>query len=161
MAAVCCPPPWCFNGLAAGATGWLNVGAGLVDTGLCLLTEKTEGAPTRVNTHVNKTKCLLPLLLQIFRLDTEAGTRSTASGTLYNEDLQYSRTLDEGWDLGTVRRVAQQTLDALPSAIAWLDDGSEHPHRVALRCGIRGWLLQAAFACTSALLPCDGCSQVA
>eukprot|EP00887_Chlorella_sp_A99_P001465 scaffold8.g1465.t1 len=96
---------------------------------------------------------------KIFRLDTEGGTRSTASvlslhlrappsyphipsvpsipyrpipGMVYHEDLQYSRTLDEGWDLAVARAAAGAVLDALPGTTAWLDDGSEHPHRIAL-----------------------------
>ncbi|GAB4820554.1 hypothetical protein N2152v2_007600 [Parachlorella kessleri] len=69
---------------------------------------------------------------KIFRLDAEGGTRGTATGTSWREDLQWARSLDAGWDLGAVRRVAQQVLGRAQHSASWLDDGSEHPHRVAL-----------------------------
>ena len=49
--------------------------------------------------------CQLPL--QIFLLDMEGGSRAQASGQKWHEDLQWSRRLDEGWDLGAVKQVSQ------------------------------------------------------
>jgi hypothetical protein len=39
---------------------------------------------------------------KIWRLDTQGGTRGTASGAAWQEDQQWARALDEGWDLGKV-----------------------------------------------------------
>ena len=40
---------------------------------------------------------------KIWRLDTEGGTRGTATGLAWREDHQWARTLDEGWSLEGVR----------------------------------------------------------
>lgn len=70
---------------------------------------------------------------KIFLLDREKGHRGTSSGSQWHEDVQWARSLDAGWDLEKVRRAASEVLEELTSnGIAWLDDGSEHPHRVAL-----------------------------
>jgi sucrose-6F-phosphate phosphohydrolase len=69
---------------------------------------------------------------KVFLLDRRGGTRGTAPGDGWVEDAQWARILDDKWDLRAVRAVAQAVVDADPSAAHWLDDGSEHPHRVAL-----------------------------
>lgn len=70
---------------------------------------------------------------KIFLLDREKGHRGTSSGSQWTEDVQWARSLDAGWDLEKVRRAASEVLSELSSeAISWLDDGSEHPHRIAL-----------------------------
>lgn len=70
---------------------------------------------------------------KIFLLDREKGHRGTSSGLQWTEDVQWASSLDAGWDLEKVRRAASEVLSELSSdAISWLDDGSEHPHRIAL-----------------------------
>lgn len=70
---------------------------------------------------------------KIFLLDREKGHRGTASGSAWQEDVQWARSLDAGWDLEKARGAANEVISELSSdQIAWLDDGSEHPHRVAL-----------------------------
>lgn len=69
---------------------------------------------------------------KIWRLDVQGGTRGTATGTVWQEDHQWARTLDEGWDLGAIRQITQSVVDKRPDAAAWLDNGSEHPHRVCI-----------------------------
>ncbi|KAL4457961.1 hypothetical protein ABPG75_012826 [Micractinium tetrahymenae] len=69
---------------------------------------------------------------KIWRLDCEGGTRGTASGTAWQEDHQWARTLDEGWNLGQIRECVQQVLDRRSDAAFWLDNGTEHPHRVCI-----------------------------
>lgn len=76
--------------------------------------------------------------VQIFRLDCEGGTRGTASGTLWREDLQWARSLDAGWNLNHVKAVARGVMERLgrgrdSSPAHWLDEGTEHPHRRAER----------------------------
>jgi sucrose-6F-phosphate phosphohydrolase len=70
---------------------------------------------------------------KIFLLDREKGHRGTSSGLQWTEDVQWASSLDAGWDLEKVRRAASEVLVELSGdAISWLDDGSEHPHRIAL-----------------------------
>ena len=70
---------------------------------------------------------------KIFLLDREGGTRGTASGLAWVEDLQWARVLDGGWDLDVVKAAAIEAMASIPEGTAhWLDDGSEHPHRIAL-----------------------------
>lgn len=79
---------------------------------------------------------------KVFLLDTEGGSRATASGMVWQEDAAWAESLDEGWNLGAARSAAQAVIEELKSrsivdangngAAHWLDDGSEHPHRVAL-----------------------------
>ena len=70
---------------------------------------------------------------KIFLLDRERGHRGTASGEGWHEDLDWSRSLDEGWDLGKVHQAASDVIrDLSEEHVKWLDDGSEHPHRIAL-----------------------------
>ncbi len=69
---------------------------------------------------------------KVFLLDREGGTRGTASGGAWREDAGWARALDTGWDLGAARAAAKAAVDAAPGDVHWLDDGSEHPHRVAL-----------------------------
>lgn len=54
------------------------------------------------------------------------------SGSEWREDSLWSSILDEGWDLGAVRSVAQKIMDKENDALNWLDYGNEHPHRIAL-----------------------------
>ena len=71
---------------------------------------------------------------KIFLLNREGGTRGTASGLEWHEDLQWSTVLDENWDLKVAREAGAAAVAAAPEGSAhWLDDGSEHPHRIALR----------------------------
>ena len=48
--------------------------------------------------------------------------------------MTYRSRLDGGWDLGVVKSVARGLVGELghDGAVGWLDDGSEHPHRIAL-----------------------------
>lgn len=70
---------------------------------------------------------------KIFLLDRERGHRGTASGEGWHEDLDWSRSLDEGWQLEKVHHAAAQVIQDLSGdQVKWLDDGSEHPHRIAL-----------------------------
>ena len=81
----------------------------------------------------------------------------------WTEDLAWARRLDRGWDLGKAREAAESAIAAArerfsrgwrdeggdgwggggPSHVPgdqivnWLDDGSEHPHRVAVSCHVR------------------------
>ena len=50
---------------------------------------------------------------QIFLLDHQADGRATASPQSWKEDMQWSRRLDFGWDLGKVKQVSKSPLSAL------------------------------------------------
>eukprot|EP00884_Botryococcus_braunii_P004434 jgi/Botrbrau1/13992/Bobra.150_1s0004.1 len=71
---------------------------------------------------------------KIFLLDNSGSDRSTASGGQWKEDMHWAHRLDKGWNLAEVKRVAGQIVDRLGSenACHWLDQGTEHPHRIAL-----------------------------
>jgi sucrose-6F-phosphate phosphohydrolase len=70
---------------------------------------------------------------KIFLLDREKGHRGTSSGSHWHEDVQWAKSLDHGWDLNKARIAASEVIAELSGEqIAWLDDGTEHPHRVAL-----------------------------
>jgi len=70
---------------------------------------------------------------KIFLLDREGGTRGTASGHSWQEDTQWAGILDGGWNLDIVRAAGAEAITHAPENTAhWLDDGSEHPHRIAL-----------------------------
>lgn len=70
---------------------------------------------------------------KIYLLDRENGHRGTTSGLHWHEDLDWARSLDEGWNLDIVRQVAAELVESLSTERAtWLDDGSEHPHRISL-----------------------------
>ncbi|KAL4852949.1 putative sucrose-phosphatase 2 [Chlorella vulgaris] len=69
---------------------------------------------------------------KVWRLDTEGGTRGTAPGTSWQEDHQWARTLDEGWSLEGIRRCIGAVVDGSHGAASWLDNGTEHPHRVCI-----------------------------
>ncbi|CAD7701685.1 unnamed protein product [Ostreobium quekettii] len=62
-----------------------------------------------------------------------------ASGSVWYEDTAYRGLLDEDWDLDVVRTVAEELVRQFGNegAVEWLDNGTEHPHRVALRVHIR------------------------
>ena len=70
---------------------------------------------------------------KIYLLDREDGHRGSASGLGWHEDMDWAQSLDEGWDLEQVRNVGADVIKELTEERAhWLDDGSEHPHRIAL-----------------------------
>jgi hypothetical protein len=58
----------------------------------------------------------------------------------YEEDLNWTRRLDKNWDLPAVKDVAARLMGALnrgrdhDKRIRWLDEGTEHPHRIAMMC---------------------------
>jgi hydroxymethylpyrimidine pyrophosphatase-like HAD family hydrolase len=75
----------------------------------------------------------------------------------WQEDLAWARRLDHGWDLQRARQATERAIadargrfsrgwgggEGDPSYLPgdqianWLDDGSEHPHRVAVSCHVR------------------------
>lgn len=70
---------------------------------------------------------------KIFLLNREGGTRGTSSGLSWQEDQQWGALLDRDWNLAAVREVGTEAIaGAEEGAAHWLDDGSEHPHRIAL-----------------------------
>ncbi|KAK9824654.1 hypothetical protein WJX72_012101 [[Myrmecia] bisecta] len=71
---------------------------------------------------------------KIFLLDTKNQSRGQASAEHWKEDLQWSRRLDQGWDLNQVKRIAGDVVQRYENdnAAHWLDKGIEHPHRIAL-----------------------------
>jgi len=70
---------------------------------------------------------------KVFLLDREGGTRGTTSGASWHEDEQFAALLDAEWDLNIVREAGSKAISLVPDGAAhWLDDGSEHPHRIAL-----------------------------
>ena len=70
---------------------------------------------------------------KIYLLDRENGHRGSASGLGWHEDLDWARSLDSGWNLAQVRQAAKEIIQHFDeSKVNWLDDGSEHPHRIAL-----------------------------
>jgi len=70
---------------------------------------------------------------KIFLLDREGGTRGTASGLSWQEDTHWAGILSSGWNLEIVRAAGAEAIALAPeNAAHWLDDGSEHPHRIAL-----------------------------
>ncbi|KIZ05253.1 hypothetical protein MNEG_2702 [Monoraphidium neglectum] len=54
----------------------------------------------------------------------------------YEEDLAWTQRLDHGWDLGAARQVAEEHMakynKGQDTRASWLDNGTEHPHRIAL-----------------------------
>jgi len=56
----------------------------------------------------------------------------------WEKDMEYDKSLDEGWDLVAARRAVQSMLDAHKAenpeepGVHWLDDGSEHRHRTSV-----------------------------
>ena len=70
---------------------------------------------------------------KIFLLDREKGHRGTASGDGWHEDMEWARSLDEGWDIKKVQDAASSVIHELSEDhVKWLDTGNEHPHRIAL-----------------------------
>lgn len=70
---------------------------------------------------------------KIFLLDRERGHRGSTSGSSWHEDMDWAHSLDDGWDLQVVRKIANAAIQKYSeSKVNWLDDGSEHPHRIAL-----------------------------
>mmetsp|Transcript_10746 Transcript_10746/g.25503 ORF Transcript_10746/g.25503 Transcript_10746/m.25503 type:complete len:556 (+) Transcript_10746:100-1767(+) len=59
------------------------------------------------------------------------GNREHSTGSVWREDEMWAKRLDEGWDLEKVRVVGRSAVASFGDQIHWLDDGSEHPHRVA------------------------------
>lgn len=70
---------------------------------------------------------------KIFLLDREGGTRGTASGLGWIEDATWAEYLAEPWDLDAIREASNVVIMSCPpNSVHWLDDGREHPHRIAL-----------------------------
>lgn len=70
---------------------------------------------------------------KIFFLDREGGTRGTTTALSWREDRSWSQLLDKDWDLGAVRAAGQSIVQNTPhDTVHWLDQGTEHPHRIAL-----------------------------
>lgn len=102
---------------------------------------------------------------KIFLLDTENGSRGSASGQFWIEDSAWARSLDYQWNLEAVRSVAQSIIDAYASTereaagAHWLDNGSEHPHRIAL--SVRADILDTAMRTFRKMLEaCDVQAQL-
>lgn len=70
--------------------------------------------------------------MQIFLLDSSTGSRGTAGGSSWKEDLHWAARLDEDWDLEKVKEVGEAVVQSNQDAAHWLDRGTEHPHRIAL-----------------------------
>ena len=51
---------------------------------------------------------------------------------MWREDMEWSASLDAGWDLKVVQAAAAAVISAHDGRVSWLDRGTEHPHRVAL-----------------------------
>lgn len=73
---------------------------------------------------------------KVWLLDEESAGRGRANGLKWKEDLNWAARLDEGWDLGAVKRVANKVIARHEGQCHWLDQGTEHPHRIALSCHI-------------------------
>lgn len=59
--------------------------------------------------------------------------RGRSNGDGWVEDMEWTRRLDQGWDLQVVRRHARSLMDHYDiSQLSVLDDGSEHQHRFSL-----------------------------
>jgi hypothetical protein len=62
------------------------------------------------------------------------------AGDDYEEDLNWTRRLEHNWDLAAVKDVAARLMAGLnrgrdhEKRIRWLDEGTEHPHRIAMMC---------------------------
>lgn len=76
------------------------------------------------------------------------GARPQVTEADWQEDLAWARRLDRGWDLSAARDAAEATIRAArdkfsgdggngENVVNWLDDGSEHPHRVAVSSHVR------------------------
>lgn len=50
----------------------------------------------------------------------------------WREDLEWKAQLDKGWDLVPVKAACQAVINAHDGRVQWLDQGTEHPHRVAV-----------------------------
>lgn len=50
----------------------------------------------------------------------------------WREDLEWKAQLDKGWDLVPVKAACQAVINAHDGHVQWLDQGTEHPHRVAV-----------------------------
>jgi len=57
--------------------------------------------------------------------------RHSSKGDKWKEDKMWAHRLDEGWDLIKARAVGDSVVSSFGNQIHWLDNGSEHPHRVA------------------------------
>jgi len=119
------------------ATYWEDRAA-LTGSFLVFNTGRSYGQVMGLLDHMNGTLPIPDAIItavgtKIFLLDREKGHRGTTSGSAWQEDVQWARSLDAGWDLEKARGAANEVISELSSdQIAWLDDGSEHPHRVAL-----------------------------
>lgn len=75
---------------------------------------------------------------KVWHLDETCG-RCSASGLKWIEDANWTLSLDAGWNLDVVRRIARQLVSAFndDSLLCVLDDGSEHRHRMALTADVK------------------------
>ena len=119
------------------ATYWEDRAA-LTGSFLVFNTGRSFGQVMGLLEHMNGTLPIPDAIItavgtKIFLLDREKGHRGTASGSSWHEDMQWARSLDAGWNLEKARAAASEVISELSGdQIAWLDDGTEHPHRVAL-----------------------------
>lgn len=54
----------------------------------------------------------------------------------WREDEAWKAQLDKGWDLVPVKAACQAVIQAHDGRVQWLDQGTEHPHRVAVSCAV-------------------------
>ncbi|GLC57318.1 hypothetical protein PLESTB_001211200 [Pleodorina starrii] len=75
---------------------------------------------------------------KVWHLDETCG-RCAASGLKWIEDTNWTLSLDAGWNLDSVRRLARQLMGHYndEATLCILDDGSEHRHRLALTADVR------------------------
>ncbi|KAG2447799.1 hypothetical protein HYH02_007256 [Chlamydomonas schloesseri] len=75
---------------------------------------------------------------KVWHLD-ETNGRTAASGLKWIEDTNWTLSLDAGWNLDVVRRLARQVMGHYndDSLLCILDDGSEHRHRMALTADVK------------------------
>lgn len=88
---------------------------------------------------------------QIWLLNDAQRGFSEVPSLTWNEDTRWLQRLDEGWDLAAVRDIGRACIRRFSNAssssssssvydgdgggcskVSWLDDGSEHQHRIAL-----------------------------
>lgn len=66
-------------------------------------------------------------------LNSDKDYSRTGESAIWREDERWCKWLDEGWDLERVRQAAQDVVNHFHgNGCHWLDNGSEHQHRIAL-----------------------------
>lgn len=67
-------------------------------------------------------------------LNMEEVGRARTSGLNWVEDMEWTRSLDAGWNLAAMRKHGKKLLDSHGASgqVSVLDDGSEHQHRYSL-----------------------------